>query len=1124
MNYDSKEEQRVKKKLLSLFLALALCLIILPTVVFAGNPEPQAAVTVTFEPSPGKLNSGISGTVQVSPNMVIPESSAPNGSNMTGVKNKWAFEGWYKDVDYTQKWDFDTPVTEDMTLYAHWVEGYTVAYNANGGTFTGALASRYVPVGSPIPWWFYPDDSAYTYPGYELIGWFKDKACTDAWDFEKDTMPDTYLILYAGWKELDEAYFVDNGVQTKADLNDDGTVVRPADPTREGYVFQGWYTDETFATPFDFENTVVDNGLMMIYAKWQRMQTWADFNTVRPEGFVVDDAAGTISISSPDGLGYLASVVNGTAMDRPAATLAAGETLEGYKVILTQDIDLSGKEWTPIGSTTYDAAEECCFQGVFDGDGHTISGLTLTDGALPYIGLFGRTAEAEIRDLTVTGLIEIEQDIPNDTNTLQYVGGVCGLNTNAILENVVSDVRIKVTAEDRAYSGSHLNVGGIVGRNHSGTVKSCVNLNDITVTAKSSNMSQQFNIGGITGVNGRTRSTIVEINYGTSIVDGCVNKGAVTAENIGTPWVGGVAGANYVLGTTKIYNCANYGTVSSNTTAAGGVAGVNRQATVINCYSFGAVSNQAPYTAYSGGLGGQNTNGGVFQNSYSAGAVSGNSSGGVVGNNYGTTSIVYGCFWRETSAVSSTGKNTGSVDSCDSFAQSGIDDEWYLTSDATSLLLDKLNGIPTNYDTYCFWIRNQENLPIFGGPITLEITRNDAPYQVERVELTNSATGYKYTLAAAGTPGQYTAEALYVNGQYQAAVKPETIPCGDYTLEVDGKTVSLTVTGPGTYTVKADDPVTPPPDTEPDTPSAGESGDPDYTLRYNTNGGEAIRSESRSYSWMKKYEDLPVPVRNGYIFDGWYLDSRLTVPVENDVKVNRSTITLYAGWSKHMGTPDSNGISGWLNTRDHNAYLNGYGNGTFGPDNNMTRAQVAQMFYNLLLNKDVPATVTFSDVPADAWYATAVNTLASLGIVNGIGNGQFAPDQFITRAQFTVIAMRFTNGMTGTTNGENIFSDVNTSDWFYDQVVGSIQYGWITGYSDGTFQPNKTISRAEVTTIVNRMLGRSADEDYVDRHEADLHLFLDVNKDYWAYYQIVEATNAHNYEKNGNTENWTKLG
>lgn len=293
-----------------------------------------------------------------------------------------------------------------------------------------------------------------------------------------------------------------------------------------------------------------------------------------------------------------------------------------------------------------------------------------------------------------------------------------------------------------------------------------------------------------------------------------------------------------------------------------------------------------------------------------------------------------------------------------------------------------------------------------------------------------------------------------------------------------------------------------------------------YTLRYDTNGGETIKSEAKSYSWTKKYEELPVPVRDGYTFDGWYLDSKLTVPVEDDVKVNRSTITLYASWSKDMSNPDNNGVSGWLNTRDHNAYLNGYGNGTFGPDNNMTRAQAAQMFYNLLLNKDVPVTVTFSDVPDDAWYATAVNTLASLGIVNGISNGQFAPDQLITRAQFTVIAMRFTNG---TTNGENIFSDVSANDWFYNQVVGSIQYGWIAGYSDGTFRPNNTITRAEVTTIVNRMLGRSADEGYVNSFTTSLRQFTDLTDTHWAYYDIMEATNAHNYEKNGDREIWTGL-
>ena len=176
--------------------------------------------------------------------------------------------------------------------------------------------------------------------------------------------------------------------------------------------------------------------------------------------------------------------------------------------------------------------------------------------------------------------------------------------------------------------------------------------------------------------------------------------------------------------------------------------------------------------------------------------------------------------------------------------------------------------------------------------------------------------------------------------------------------------------------------------------------------------------------------------------------------------------------------------------------------------------------YNLLLDKDVPVTVNFSDVPDNAWYADAVNALASLGILTGAGNNEFAPDRAITRAEFTVIAMRFTDG---DVSGNNTFSDVSVDDWFYDQVVGSIQYGWINGFSDGTFRPYKTITRAEVVTIVNRMLGRSADEDYVDHYMDQLRLFPDVAEDYWAYYQIVEATNAHDYRKDDSTESWLKL-
>ena len=217
--------------------------------------------------------------------------------------------------------------------------------------------------------------------------------------------------------------------------------------------------------------------------------------------------------------------------------------------------------------------------------------------------------------------------------------------------------------------------------------------------------------------------------------------------------------------------------------------------------------------------------------------------------------------------------------------------------------------------------------------------------------------------------------------------------------------------------------------------------------------------------------------------------------------------------------PDDTGVSDLLNTEDHIQYLFGYPDGTFGPENNMTRAEVAQMFYNLLLDQDVEITKTFDDVPANAWYAKAVNTLASLDIISGVGDNKFEPERSITRAEFTAMAMKFA---VGGEEGENIFSDVDEDDWFYDAVVNSIQYGWIHGYGDGTFRPNNPITRAEVTAIVNNMLGRAADEDFVDEHAEELTQFSDIEK-HWAYYHIVEATNDHDYTKPSSGENWTKL-
>lgn len=296
-----------------------------------------------------------------------------------------------------------------------------------------------------------------------------------------------------------------------------------------------------------------------------------------------------------------------------------------------------------------------------------------------------------------------------------------------------------------------------------------------------------------------------------------------------------------------------------------------------------------------------------------------------------------------------------------------------------------------------------------------------------------------------------------------------------------------------------------------------------YTIKAEAGDGGSISPSGRVHVARGSNKTFTITPDEGYRIADVLVDGKSVGAVSRYTFENvRTDHTIEAIFKKYasVADPDDTGVSEWLDTNDHRAFLNGYTDGTFRPGQDMTRAEVAQMFYNLLLDKDVSGTAAFTDVPADMWCAEAVDTLASLGIVQGIGDGLYAPDRPITRAEFTVIAMRFADL---DTSGENIFSDVSADDWFYAQVVGSIQYGWIQGYADGTFRPNNTITRAEVTAITNRMLGRAADEDYVDRHADALRQFPDVSKTHWAYYNIMEATNAHDYGMDNGVEDWLGL-
>lgn len=213
-----------------------------------------------------------------------------------------------------------------------------------------------------------------------------------------------------------------------------------------------------------------------------------------------------------------------------------------------------------------------------------------------------------------------------------------------------------------------------------------------------------------------------------------------------------------------------------------------------------------------------------------------------------------------------------------------------------------------------------------------------------------------------------------------------------------------------------------------------------------------------------------------------------------------------------------------LNTTDHFAYIVGYGNGEVRPQNNITRAEVATIFFRLLTDdvrdENLTKTNRYSDVTRADWYNTAVSTLSSMGIITGYPDGTFRPNAAITRAEFAAIAARFDNDGDKTAAK---FSDIATH-WAKDEISIAYNNGWITGYPDGTFGPQRDITRAETMTLVNRVLNRQpeTEEDLLP----NMTVWTDnANPKAWYYLAVQEATNSHYYKfkTNSKYEKWTEL-
>lgn len=211
-----------------------------------------------------------------------------------------------------------------------------------------------------------------------------------------------------------------------------------------------------------------------------------------------------------------------------------------------------------------------------------------------------------------------------------------------------------------------------------------------------------------------------------------------------------------------------------------------------------------------------------------------------------------------------------------------------------------------------------------------------------------------------------------------------------------------------------------------------------------------------------------------------------------------------------------------LFTDDHYAYIVGGPDGTVRPNDNMTRAGVATIFFRLLKDSVRDANLltgnTYTDVPDGHWANTAISTMTGLGIVQGRSTTTFDPKAPITRAQFAAICARFD---TGKSNGEQTFSDIQ-GHWAEKYIQRAAELGWIKGFEDGTFRPDAYITRAQAVTMINRMLNR-VPEDPSDLLPG-MNVWPDCSPSDWFYLAIQEATNSHDYRhKAGSYETWTGL-
>ena len=307
----------------------------------------------------------------------------------------------------------------------------------------------------------------------------------------------------------------------------------------------------------------------------------------------------------------------------------------------------------------------------------------------------------------------------------------------------------------------------------------------------------------------------------------------------------------------------------------------------------------------------------------------------------------------------------------------------------------------------------------------------------------------------------------------------------------------------------------------------GSSGGGYYTtvnVKITDKDGKAVTNFSKS---TDSKGNLTIILPNGKTLDNGNFYTVTVTDNKGNAKENVTVLLKDRNKGEATGTTGKNGVV-TLPGKTHTAYIFGYNDGTFRPDNNMSRAEAAAIFARLISEQKgekISGKSDFADVKSNEWYSKFIGYIEKYGIIKGYANNTFKPDENISRAEFVAMTVRFDALFNDVKKGSYTvkYTDVASNYWAYSDIAYAKHAGWLNGYADGTFKGDNAITRAEVVTVVNKATGRIADEGYINKNLSSLNKFTDLkNNSHWAFYAIEESANTHIGVTGTDNETWVK--